>query len=230
MANYLVQIMNITTGTLIEFSGVDGAGKSTQAKLLAQALISQGYECVVQDTYQRYFYDTTKTALGIDGSLRENFTIETAEVLMICDEILHYERVVLPLLRRGVTVISARSISDRYTKAVLFNAENAEDINKLGSMIPEPNLHFFLRVNQETAMQRIIARGTDKEDPAIMQRYVLLSNKASEFHKWISIDGNRSRYEIHSEILNIAINHINKNGALLPECSRGIEGIEPPSA
>lgn len=109
---------------------------------------------------------------------------------MICDEILHFNANILSLLQQGISVISARSISDRYPKAKLYNASNAEDIILISGFLPSPDLHLYLKVDLEQCLQRIELRGTDSEDSEIMRRYITLADRHAETHGWTIIDSN----------------------------------------
>ncbi|NYF98765.1 dTMP kinase [Janibacter cremeus] len=98
-------------GTFIAFEGGDGAGKSTQARRLAQAFQGVGREVVV--TRQ-----PGGTALG--GSLRdlvlhgEAVTPRAEALIFAADKAQHVEEVILPSLEDGAVVIT-----DRYTDSAI---------------------------------------------------------------------------------------------------------------
>lgn len=190
-------------GFYITFSGVDGAGKSTQAQLLSKKLEANGYLCCVQDQYARLFHTITNTNLWNHASIRNSFCTETAEVLMLCDELLNFYSHTLPLLERGTSVISARSIIDRYLKAKLYGASNAADIETICNFLPQPNLHFYLKVNLEQCLRRIDQRGIDSEDSYLMKRYIELADREAQKRNWIMIDGSNSIHDISTQIESI---------------------------
>ena len=100
-------------GIFVVFEGGDGVGKSTQARLLADWLISQGREVVLT-------YEPGDTAIG--ATLRDlvlnpawGDVSPRAEALMYAaDKAQHLYQVVLPALRSGAVVIS-----DRYVDSML---------------------------------------------------------------------------------------------------------------
>ena len=196
-------------GYYITFSGVDGAGKSTQTQLLSEILDKKGFPCCVQDQYHRTFHALTQTHLGSQIDIRDAYKPETAEVLMICDEILHFNANILPLLQQGITVISARSISDRYLKAKLYKASNAEDIKLISGFLPNPDLHLYLKVDLEQCLRRIELRGTDSEDPEIMRRYIALADRHAETFGWTIIDSNTTISQVSSQVESIVFSNLN---------------------
>lgn len=200
--------MNPTRGYHISFSGVDGAGKSTQAQLLVKSLCNRGYPCCLHDQYNRTFCALTEEKLGKNLSIREVYSTETAEVLMACDELLHYHNHVLSLLEKGITVVSSRSIIDRYLKAKLYNASNTQDIHTLCSFLPEPALHFYLKVDLVQSLQRISQRGIDTEDEEVIKRYIDIADQEAYANNWIVLDGNCSIASIHRKIKTIVQNRL----------------------
>ena len=100
-------------GIFVVFEGGDGVGKSTQARLLADWLTSQGREVVLT-------YEPGDTAIG--ATLRDlvlnpawGDVSPRAEALMYAaDKAQHLHQLVLPALRRGAVVIS-----DRYVDSML---------------------------------------------------------------------------------------------------------------
>ena len=99
--------MSARTGTFIAFEGGDSAGKSTQVRLLADALEADGREVVI--TRQ-----PGGTALGSalrDLVLHGQAITPRAEALIFAaDKAQHVQELILPSLDRGVVVIT-----DRYT-------------------------------------------------------------------------------------------------------------------
>jgi dTMP kinase len=100
-------------GCFIAFEGGEGAGKSTQARLLGDWLISQGYD-VVQT------HEPGDTAIGqevrrivLDPATGE-MSHRTEALLYAADKAEHVDSVVLPALERGSVVIT-----DRYVDSAL---------------------------------------------------------------------------------------------------------------
>ena len=191
--------MSNKKGFLIGFSVVDGAGKSTQVKLLHQSLSKQGFNCIMHDIYERKFYSLTNRIYA-ETDLRRIYSLDTAEILMVCDEIIQYEKKVRPLINKGYTVLSARSLSDRYLKSILYNANNVNDIKKLCLLTVAPDLHFFLQAKLDTILKRISIRGTDSENPEIMKSYIKIANDEAIKQDWKIINSDGEINSIQNEI------------------------------
>jgi dTMP kinase len=96
-------------GTLIAFCGGEGAGKSTQIRLLAEHLATRGIAPVV-----------TREPGGTEAgaALRKLLLTEATEpwdplaetLLMIADRVQHIARVIMPALAAGRTVITDRFV------------------------------------------------------------------------------------------------------------------------
>ena len=101
------------TGVFVCFEGGDGSGKSTQSRLLSDALVADGYAV-------RLTFEPGDTAVGKEvrrivlspetGDLDDR----TEALLYAADKAEHVETVVLPALERGEVVIT-----DRYVDSAL---------------------------------------------------------------------------------------------------------------
>lgn len=101
------------TGVFVAFEGGEGAGKSTQARLLQAWAGQQGYEVVL--THEPGDTDIGRLVRRIvldpaTGSLADR----TEALLYAADKAEHVERIVVPALRRGAVVIT-----DRYVDSTL---------------------------------------------------------------------------------------------------------------
>lgn len=137
-------------GVFITFEGIDGAGKSTHARLLADYLEGRGIKVLL----------TAEPGGGIP-QLRDylanspKLTPEALYLLFSADRAEHTRRVILPALREGYWVIS-----DRYLDSTLAYQAHAmglrrvgvpgflrgalEAINRLATVGLRPNLTFLL--------------------------------------------------------------------------------------
>jgi dTMP kinase len=100
-------------GCFIAFEGGEGAGKSTQARLLGQWLTREGYD-VVQT------HEPGDTAIGqqvrkiVLDPATGTMSHRTEALLYAADKAEHVDSVVLPALERGAVVIT-----DRYVDSAL---------------------------------------------------------------------------------------------------------------
>ena len=143
----------------IVFEGIDGAGKSTQIKLLSEALKQRGIECSVSS-------EPTTMPSGkllrraLSGELPAT-CLEMAE-MFAADRVNHNkdgEQGIDKLLADGVTVISDRYY---YSSLAYQGAELGFDtVAKLNLENPDirtPDLCIFLDLLPEQSLQRIGAR------------------------------------------------------------------------
>ncbi len=94
-------------GTFISFEGGDGAGKSTQIKLLADYLRGAGQDVVVTREPGGSEGAETIRALLVKGD-KDRWSPMTEALLMNAARADHLEKVILPALARGAVVISDR--------------------------------------------------------------------------------------------------------------------------
>jgi dTMP kinase len=140
------------TGRLIVFEGLDGSGKSTQARLLVKWLQSRGY---------RVFFTEWNSSELISGTIRRGkkknlLTPTTFSLLHATDFADRLEQHILPPLRAGYVVIC-----DRYTyTAFVRDAARGCDpawVRNLYGFAPAPDKVFYFRVPVATSLGRKIA-------------------------------------------------------------------------
>lgn len=136
-------------GRFIVLEGIDGSGTSTHSNKLADYLKSKNYEVIV----------TQEPSEGPIGKTIRDYLFHgwgspaVHALLFAADRVEHTEKVIKPLLERGVIVISDRYIESSivYQTAEGLDTCWIEEINKF---IVEPDLTIYLDVDPEIALDR----------------------------------------------------------------------------
>lgn len=143
----------------ITFEGVDGSGKSTQARALHQHLLSAGLDCVLTREPGGSTGAEDIRALLVNGD-SGRWSAETELLLFTAARRDHLERLIDPALSRGATVISDRfADSTRVYQSVASNERRALVDQLHGLMIKrEPDLTLVFDIDPEMALRRAAAR------------------------------------------------------------------------
>ena len=207
--------MHMMKGKLVLFEGIDGAGKSTLVAKLEQYLLEQGKRVlnVKQHAEQHQQlpeyslleqYDAVITAEPtntlIGKTIREElisnkraYGKESIAQAYAIDREIHYKRLVLPALERGIHVVQDRSvISSAFYQVLLGTAPSETALqhqfldyagNKL-ALATRPDLIIVPQLSAETAMKRINDR--KKTDNAVYEQVELQKELAQYYHekKW----------------------------------------------
>ena len=186
-------------GFLVVLEGIDGTGKSTQAKMLAQALRDAGHRVILSR-------EPTDGAFG--RRLRESATtgrLSPEEELQLFhqDRREHVETLIEPALQGGEIVIL-----DRYYFSTMayqgvrgFDPQEIRRVNE--EFAPQPDLMLLLDLSLDVALERIGVR--DGQANEFEQRESLqlcrgiFHSVGDDFVRVIEAD--RSVEEIHAEIL-----------------------------
>ncbi|HXG32346.1 MAG TPA: dTMP kinase [Bryobacteraceae bacterium] len=167
-------------GLFLTFEGMDGCGKTTQMKRLAERLRGAGYEVVET-------VEPGGTAVGcairrivLDASHRE--LSPTAELLLyFASRAQNVEQVILPALRRGQIVLS-----DRFTDSTLayqgagrgLGEEVVRQLDRIATGGLKPDLTVLLDIDLETSLAR--ARARNLAEPGAGTR---MDEQAVEFYR-----------------------------------------------
>ncbi len=165
-----------TAAHFVAFEGLDGAGKSTLIKGLAQALKDQNIASVLSR-------EPGGTALG--SEIREmlirvkgDAPVPRSEALLYqADRAQHVEKLIKPALSEGKWVIS-----DRFAASSIAFQASARDIgtadiewlNRFSTQGLEPDLYVLLDLSVEESLRRIGGRGEE------LDRF---EREAKDFHQ-----------------------------------------------
>jgi dTMP kinase len=148
---------------LIVLEGLDGAGTTTQARLVVEALRQKGRSVhLTREPSDGPVGQLVREMLvgkhGIDGQPLSQITFS---LLFAADRIDHLQREVEPALARGEVVVSDRW----YHSSLAYQGTGAERawIEVLNQRARRPDLTILLRVDPETAARRRVAAGRAQE-------------------------------------------------------------------
>lgn len=154
---------NNYTGKLFTFCGLDGSGKSTYLKYVAE-LLEHGnnqYEITKQPTDAVRKSSIFRTYM--DQQDHSEFDYRALSLLAASDRIQHNYRYIVPNLKNGKYILS-----DRYIFSCLANLRargysSDNWIYEISSHLVKPDIAFFFDVDVETAIKRVRKRPEEKE-------------------------------------------------------------------
>jgi dTMP kinase len=189
--NYSEQGMTMK-GVFICIEGLDGSGKSTQAKLLTKKLCKAGYDAVF----------TAEPSQGKIGKFirkrlfeQERMPTTVEALLFAADRIEHVQNTVLPALKEGKIVISDRYVysSLAYQGSAGLNLDWIETINKHAQ---RPDLSIFIDVAPEVVLERLKRKKSVMEVLQTQRKVHEIYRKYLEKGELKRVDGAKSKNEV----------------------------------
>ena len=150
----------MTRGKFIAFEGGEGAGKSTQAQMLAGALNARGIDCVVTREPGGTPGAEAIRALLL-GTTGDGWHPRAEALLFAAARSDHVERLIVPALEVGKWVICDRFVdSSRAYQGGAGGLSDAEvmALHAVGSNGLLPDLTLLIEVSPQTAAARASAR------------------------------------------------------------------------
>ncbi|MGB1264491.1 MAG: dTMP kinase [Nereida ignava] len=184
------------TARFITFEGIDGSGKSTQARRLADALPNA---ILTREPGGSTGAEEIRRLL-VEGE-PERWSAETELLLFTAARRDHLEKTIRPALERGTTVISDRFADSTRVYQGATRGDLRSKVDALHSLMieREPDLTILIDMDPKTALQRGLARssGEDRfEDMGLEFQQALrtgfLDLAKQDPARWRVIDGNRS--------------------------------------
>lgn len=199
--------MNLS-GKFISFEGIDGCGKSTQAKILSEELISCGHKILL-----------TREPGGSDGAEEirnllltgntDRWSAETEILLFTAARRDHLERTILPALENGLAVICDRFSDSTRVYQGVTRGDLRDLVDQLDSaMIPrQPDITVLIDLDPTISLARAIERSNNEarfEDFGVEMQIKLRKGfltLAHEFpNRFMVIDGSRNEAEVAENI------------------------------
>lgn len=151
------------SGLLITFCGLDGCGKTTLIKKLANYLLEQNLPVMRTKQPTDAVRQSEIFRIYMDRENHEGYEYRALSLMAASDRVQHSNQVILPALKAGKVVIS-----DRYFYSCLSNLqargyEKDEWIYEIAKSIPKPDIAFFLDVDVDTAVRRVRERPQEKD-------------------------------------------------------------------
>jgi dTMP kinase len=189
-------------GYLIAVEGVDGAGKTTQSRLLVRRLEKMGVEAA-------YTCEPSDSPVGrlIRSHLKNNLDLseESVALLFAADRLEHLKNFIYPALEKGLTVVSDRYIhsSVAYQSAATGRREWVEKIN---SLAPEPDISILIDLPVKISLRRIRMKGTELYErrrflEAVRRQYLRLVRSG----RMVWVDGRGTKDEISERIMQVVM-------------------------
>lgn len=150
-------------GRFISFEGIDGSGKSTQARRLAEALRGLGLEVVLTREPGGSPGAEEIRALVLQGAT-DRWSPETEILLFTAARRDHLERTIRPALERGAVVITDRFADSTRIYQGMTRGDLRQTVDRLHDLMigVEPDLTFLIDIDADQGLARAQARaGTE---------------------------------------------------------------------
>ena len=200
----------MSTAKFITFEGGEGAGKSTQARMLAQALEARGLSCRLTREPGGTAGAEAIRSLLLDNA--QDWDARAEALLFAAARADHVENLIRPALAAGEWVICDRFIdSTRAYQGGGGGLDDASimDLHRVGSQGLLPQVTVLVEVSLETAAERLAARDGDLSDriggkPAAYHAAVNGAFRKladSEQKRFVIVDGDGDAQAVHKAVM-----------------------------
>lgn len=206
------------TGIFICIEGLDGCGKTTQAKLLVRRM--------------KKHYDASYTAEPSGGPIgrfikkyclhagkRGSIVVEA--LLFAADRVDHVQNEVLPALNEGRIVVSDRYVYSSYAYQGAGGLELGW-IEKLNEHVMRPDLAIFIDVRPETVVQRLKRNRSVMENLETQKKVRNIYLEYVKKSQLVRLNGNKSKRKVAQDLFQIVKEFLEKRRATLPSGSSAL--------
>lgn len=151
-------------GLFLTFEGIDGSGKSTQARLLADALRAEGRDVVLTREPGGSPGAEDIRALVLEGAT-DRWSAETEILLFTAARRDHLERTITPALEAGKIVICDRFADSTRMYQGLSRGDLRALVDRLHDLMigVEPDVTLLIDMDPDTGLSRALSRRTKEE-------------------------------------------------------------------
>ena len=197
-------------GKFIVIEGLDGSGQTTQANLLRDFLLKTGQGTILTKEPTR----DSEAGQKIREILDKKTGVELLQLqkLFAQDRKEHLEKLIMPALKEGKTVIS-----DRYFfSSFAYGSASGADLDwliEINNTFLIPDLTIILKVNPAICLQRIEKRGVEKtlfeEEEKLKKVWKVYETLPNRFENVNIIDGERTIEEVFEEVKSLVHSKLN---------------------
>jgi dTMP kinase len=192
-------MVELRRGAFITIEGVDGAGSSTQTRLLVSSLIESGYPAI----YTKEPNPKGKVESVIRHFLREPYAAPELDALLFAsDRVDHIEHFIKPWLNSRNIVVSDRYLesSVSYQTAQGLEEQWVLSINKYALA---PDVTIILDIDPAISLKRKGAAPERFENIRFLSKVRKRFLERAKVMGYPVINANRPLKEVHKEILQI---------------------------
>lgn len=195
-------------GTFITFEGIDGCGKTTQARMLLEHVKNEGGNAVLvrEPGGTKISEEVRQVLLSTE---RSELTNRTEALLMAASRAQLTEELILPNLNDCKIVIADRYLDS--TVAYQGGGRGLEiswlkELNRFATDFLMPDITFFVDILPEEALRRKKDSSDRIEDSGVKfqnrVRNAYLELAESDRERIVVVDGHENQDKIHSKIVN----------------------------
>ena len=199
---------SLNNAKFITFEGIDGCGKSTQARLLLEHMNTSGVETIlVREPGGTNISESIREILLHSSS--SQMGDRTESLLMTASRAQLTQEVIIPNIDQGKFVIA-----DRYSDSTLayqgggrnLDIEWLIELNNYATFTLLPDITFFVDIRPEEALRR---KDSDKDriegegielQTRVRKTYQILAERFND--RYVIIDGYAEKGDIHQKVLN----------------------------
>ena len=202
-------------GRFWSFEGIDGSGKSTQARRLAEVLRQAGHEVVLTREPGGSAGAEEIRRLVLEGAV-DRWSAETEILLFTAARRDHLEKTIRPALARGAVVITDRFADSTRMYQGISRGDLAQVVDDLHALMigVEPDLTFLIDLPAEVGLARAQSRAGAEmrfEDMGLALQTKMRNGflaLAAQHPRFVVIDATKSQDDIAAQIWAIAQAHL----------------------
>ena len=206
-------------GRFWSFEGIDGSGKSTQARRLAEVLRQAGHEVVLTREPGGSAGAEEIRRLVLEGAV-DRWSAETEILLFTAARRDHLEKTIRPALARGAVVITDRFADSTRMYQGISRGDLAQVVDDLHALMigVEPDLTFLIDLPAEVGLARAQSRAGAEmrfEDMGLALQTKMRNGflaLAAQHPRFVVIDATKSQDDIAAQILAVAQAHLAQAG------------------
>ncbi|SDT35744.1 dTMP kinase [Paenibacillaceae bacterium GAS479] len=202
-------------GLLIAFAGVDGSGKTTQAKLLEKWLEKQRlsvFNYPKIPSYGSWLLDNISITNGFGNEGKDRFSKEFVSLVKAIDRVRGADEFLVKTLETRSIIITDRYFYCDLAKACREEISCVAELQLIYSEMPEPDYIIYLDTPVNKVQDRQMLREKNTEEYQDIVNLSECYRKLDSYSKFIIVENNLDIESVHNKIISIMEIKLNERG------------------
>lgn len=198
---------------LVALCGIDGSGKTTQARILKEYYQNKGMGVISIRQHTKYYQEDKRMYDYLHGNLEKtNLLVAEMALFSAFDRMRQYQVEMQPRINKNEIIIADRYVYSTYAYYIMRGLD-LKWVMEINKYLPLPDCTIYIDISAERAYQRISNRNDmtlEEDNRKYMEKLRSIYNDQpwGKRNSYYILDGDKNVMDVANEIIRITDSYL----------------------